>query len=169
MRWQAFPTLAVAVLACGCAMLRPPPLEVGQTEAQVLAIMGPPTARHALPGGTTRLEFATGPFGRFTWMVDLHPDGRSRAVRQVLTYENLYELQPRAPGMTVSRLLQEIGTPGERMGVRMGEVWSWRYPTYECLWWQVTVGRDGRVIDAGFGPDWMCDPDDRVALIGPRR
>lgn len=160
--WRWTPS-AAALLAAGCALFAPPPLAVGQTEAEVLAAMGrPPNARHALADGVTRLEFATGPYGRVTWMVDLGADGRSRGFRQVLTTENLAEFQPRAPGMTVAQLLAELGRPGERMGVRAGEVWSWRYATNDCLWWQVTVGRDGKVIDAGHGIDPMCDVNDKV-------
>lgn len=156
------------LLAAGCALFRPPPLAVGQTEAELLSFMGAPTGRHALADGVTRLEFATGPYGRFTWMVDMGPDGRSRAFRQVLTTENLAEFQPRAPGMTIAQLLAELGRPGERFGVRAGEVWSWRYPTNDCLLWQVTIGRDGKVIDAGYGPDWMCEYNDKVSMRGGR-
>jgi hypothetical protein len=77
-------TVTTAALLAGCAVFQPPPLAVGQTEAQVQALLGGPTARYAMPDGSTRLEFATGPYGRQTWMVDLGPDGRSRAFRQVL-------------------------------------------------------------------------------------
>lgn len=159
--------LAVALLATGCALLGPPPLAPGQTEAEVLAAMGRPlTGRHALADGVTRLEFATGPFGRFTWMVDLGADARVRSFRQVLTLENLADFQARAPGMSVAQLLAELGRPGERFGVRAGEVWSWRYHTYDCLLWQVTVGRDGKVIDAGQGNDWMCEVNDKLSALG---
>ena len=158
--------LLMPLLSAGCALFAPPPLAVGQTEAEVTAILGRLTGRHALADGLTRLEFATGPFGRVTWMVDLGADGRTRAFRQVLTTENLSAFQPRAPGMTVAQLLAELGRPGEKMGVRAGEVWSWRYPTNDCLLWQVTVGRDGKVIDAGYGPDWMCEHTDKVSQHG---
>ncbi|MFO1326704.1 MAG: hypothetical protein U1F56_05040 [Rubrivivax sp.] len=160
-------TLLLPLVMAGCALFTPPPLAVGQTEAEVLAVMGrAPNGRHALADGVTRLEFATGPMGRTTWMVDLAADGRTRAFRQVLTTENLADFQVRAPGMTVPQLLAELGRPGEKMGVRAGEVWSWRYPTYDCLLWQVTVGRDGKVIDAGYGIDWMCDHNDKVSMHG---
>ena len=74
--------LAAAAVA-GCAMFQPPPLAVGQTEAEVQALLGAPTGRYALPDGVWRLEFARGPFGRHTWMVDIGPDGRTRRFDQV--------------------------------------------------------------------------------------
>jgi hypothetical protein len=147
-----------AVLA-GCAVFQPPPLAVGQTEADVAALLGGPTARYAMPDGSTRLEFATGPYGRQTWMVDLGPDGRSRAFRQVLERRQLWAFAERAQGLTVDQLLRELGSPAERRhgGLAGGQTWSWRYPTNDCLWWQVSVGADGRVIGAGEGIDPACD------------
>jgi hypothetical protein len=132
---------------------------MGQTEAQVQALMGAPTGRYAMPDGGTRLEYATGPHGRQTWMVDLAADGRTRAFAQVLERRNLWDFAQRAPGMTQDQLLRELGRPAERRhaGLAGGETWSWRYPTNDCLWWQVSVGPDGRVIGAGEGIDPACD------------
>lgn len=168
-RRSMLPVLTLLALAIGgCALFAPPPLVVGQTEAEVQALMGRPTARYAMDGGLTRLEYATGPYGRFTWMVDLGADGRSRRAVQVLTTEHFADFQARAPGMTVDQLLRELGRPGERTGggLRGGELWSWRYHNNDCLLWQVGIGDDGKVIDAGYGIDQQCDVKDRVSLMG---
>jgi hypothetical protein len=64
------------------------------------------------------------------------------------------------PGMNRAAVLRELGTPGERQGVGwLGrEVWSWRYPTNDCLWFQMTVDvAADRVHDAGYGIDPRCD------------
>jgi hypothetical protein len=149
-------TLAAALLA-GCAAVGPPP-QPGESESQVLQRLGSPTARYAMAGGTTRLEFATGPFGRQTWMVDVDAGGRVIAAAQVLDDRRLAAFQARAPGMGRDELLRTLGTPGERRGARGGgETWSWRYPTNDCLWFQVSLDAGGRVSDGAFGIDPGCD------------
>ena len=151
-----------AALLAGCAAFAPPPLTVGQTEPQVVGLLGTPTGRYPMADGVTRLEFATGPYGRQTWMVDLGPDGRSRRFEQVLNTRYFADFQQRAPGMSIDQLLRELGRPGERQhGGRMGgELWSWRYPTNDCLWFQVGIGADRKVINAGQGIDPLCDVKD---------
>jgi hypothetical protein len=156
-------TAAMGVVT-GCALFTPPPLALGQTEAEVQALLGPPTARYAMPEQVARLEFARGPMGKQTWMVDIGPDGRSRRFVQVLDWPYLADFQARAPGLTVDQLLRELGRPAERRhgGWAGGETWSWRYATHDCLWFQVSVGADGKVIGGGQGIDPICDVNDRV-------
>jgi len=147
---------AVAALA-SCAM---PGVQTGQPREAVLKSWGAPTARHALEGGAERLEYATGPFGRTTWMIDLDALGRVRSAEQVLTEWHFADFMARAPGMSRGALLRELGSPGHRRagGLRGGEVWSWRYPTNDCLWFQVTIDTaTDKVRDAGYGIDWRCD------------
>lgn len=153
--------LLLALLAA-CAAFGPPPLKPGEPEAAVVARMGPPTGRHTLPDGGTRLEFATGPMGKETWMVDLDRGGQVRAWHQALDEPRLHAFQARAPGLSVDELLRTLGRPGDRqkMGYVRGEVWSWRFPTTECLWYRVSIGEDRVVRDAGFGIDPRCDVND---------
>jgi hypothetical protein len=159
-------SLAAAVLA-GCAAFHAPPLAPGQSEGEVLALLGPPTGRYGLPDGAQRLEFARGPLGRQTWMVDIGPDGRSRRAEQVLNEAHFADFQQRAQGMTVDELLRTLGRPGERRhgGWAGGELWSWRYPTNDCLWFQVSIGTDARVIGGSYGIDPACDVNDRATLF----
>jgi hypothetical protein len=161
---RLFLLAGLPLLAAGCAVLNPPPPAPGQSEADALQRFGRPTARYAMPDAVTRLEFATGPYGRETWMVDLDAAGRVIVSRQVLNEAHLADFQARAPGMSRDELLRTLGTPGERRhgGWQGGEVWSWRYPTNECLWFQVSIGDDGRVRDGAFGIDWRCDPGTRM-------
>ena len=51
--------LAAAAWLAGCASLQPPQATPGQTEAEVVARLGPPTGRYTLPAGGQRLEYAT--------------------------------------------------------------------------------------------------------------
>jgi hypothetical protein len=160
---------AATATVAGCAALAPPPAP-GQSEAEVLKRFGTPTGRYALAHAAQRLEFATGPFGRETWMVDLDAAGRVTAAVQVLTDTNLADFQsqlarrPLGARMSREELLRTLGRPGERRsgGWQGGEVWSWRYPTNDCLWFQVSIGDDGFVRDGAFGTDPTCDaPSDR--------
>lgn len=158
-------TILVAVALAGCAGPGLNRLEPGLDEAAVVARWGMPTGRYALPEGT-RLEYATGPYGQETWMVDLDRDGRVVRARQVLEYMALQGVQAELPGMDRAQLLRTLGRPGEvRSGGRQGgQVWSWRIDSPFCLWFQVGVGDDGRVTDAVFSPDPLCDArdDDRM-------
>ncbi len=166
-KWTLWlPVLGLALLAgCASPVAR---LHSGMSEAEVLQTIGPPTARYTMEAGT-RLEYATGPYGRVTWMVDLDPDGRTAAWRQVLDERNLMAVQGKLPGMRRDELLRTLGRPGETRGGgwQGGKVWSWRYETHLCLWFQVSIGDDGVVRDGAFGPDPMCDgpDDDRSALL----
>jgi hypothetical protein len=151
-------SLLLAFAACASAQRTGP--AAGESEAQVLQQMGKLTARYAMPGGATRLEFATGPWGTHTWMVDLDASGRVTSSQQVLNEASFAAFQARAKGMTRDELLRTLGTPGERRGGgrQGGEVWSWRYPTNNNLWFQVSIGDDGLVRDGSYGIDPSRDP-----------
>ena len=68
-----------ALLLAGCAQLPPAP---GTAADEVRRTWGTPTGTHALAAGGTRLEYATGPYGRTTWMIDLDAAGRVQQARQ---------------------------------------------------------------------------------------
>ena len=125
--------IALGALLGGCAGYGPGGVAPGQSEADVARSMGAPTGRYALPGGATRLEYARGPYGRHTYMIDFDAAGRVARVDQVLNEANFLRVNP---GMTRSDLLLLLGRPGEVFGVRLenAQVWNWRYPTNDCLW-----------------------------------
>lgn len=165
---QAIARLAVAALVApltaalvGCAAVAVPSVTSGEAREAVLARWGSPTARYAMPAGGERLEYASGPFGRTTWMIDIDTGGRVQGARQVLNEAHFAELQGRAPAMNRGALLRELGTPGERRGVgRFGEeLWSWRYPTNDCLWFQAVLDpKADKVVSTGYNIDPRCDP-----------
>lgn len=150
---------SIALLAaCSTPGLRS--LKGGMTEAEVVQAWGQPSARHTLPAGT-RLEYATGPEGLETWMVDLDPAGRTVLWRQVLSYANLRAVQGQLAGQTQAELLATLGRPGHKRPDRNGgEVWSWRHDSPFCLWFQASINVSGRVKDASFAPDPKCDYHD---------
>lgn len=154
---------AAALLLAGCAMMTPP--QPGQTSDAVLQQWGAPTDRYTLPDGAQRLEYASGRWGRTTWMVDVDRDGRVRAAHQVLNEAHFAALAARIVGMSPEQVLLELGRPAERgrEGWSGGAFWSWRYPTNDCLWFQVRFDKDRRATSAGYGIDPSCDaPNDRA-------
>lgn len=150
--------LLPALLLSACAALTPKLAQPGQTEAQMLATMGTPTGRYALDGGAQRVEYAKGPFGRVTWMVDLDAGGRVSAVQQVLTRANFAKVRH---GMSRDEVLHLLGQPADKAGEYMNrQTWSWRFETYECEWVRITFTAEGRVRGgASYLPDPRCDAD----------
>ena len=149
-------TLA-GLLATGCATYTP---QAGGTREAVQQAWGTPTSVYAMADGVQRLEYASGPYGRTTWMVDVAPDGRVMQARQVLNEAEFLAVQTQAArGMTRDELLRRLGRPGERKhgGYQGGEVWSWRYPTNDCLWFQFSVSDSGRAYAGAYNVDPMCD------------
>src|SRR5213083_1985964 len=103
---------ATLVLLAGCAGYGPPPqLAAGSSEGEVVQTMGAPTGRYTLADGQQRLEYARGPYGRHTYMVDLDAQGRVAKVEQVLDARHFAQL---APGQSRDDVLRTIGRPSER-------------------------------------------------------
>jgi len=151
----------VPLLLASCATYAPRELHAGQGEDEVLRQLGPPTGRYALANGTARLEFARGPFGKVTYMVDLDAQGRVLQWQQVLTEENFNRVLAGEPR---EQLLRELGRPSQTRpgGWQGGQVWSWRYdPQWICQWFQVSLDDAGVVASTAYATDPHCDPGDQ--------
>ena len=98
--------LVALVILTGCAGYSPASLQPGQTAEQVRAVMGLPTGEHALPDGGRRLEYARGPAGLQTFMVDLDAQGRMTGWSQVLNDAAFARIQP---GWSREQLQREFG------------------------------------------------------------
>ena len=158
------PLLAAASLTASCATAYGPGrVHPGDSEADVVRTMGAPTGRYTMPSGATRLEFARGPFGLDTYMVNLDSAGKVTGWDQVLTESHFAVIKQ---GMTRDELLQALGHPSDIRFVarpKPAAVWSYRYhtvPTFSCTWFQVSVGDDNQVLDTSYGIDPRCDPGD---------
>lgn len=155
--------LAAAGVLAACAGYSPRDVRPGMSAAEVVQQMGQPTGRYAQPDGGTRLEFARGPAGLHTFMVDLDASGRVLGWQQVLTEPNFNAIPV---GLPVPELLRRLGHPAEVRGGgwQPGDVWSYRYDSLMCQWWQVDIvaGRTGR---SAYGMDPRClanEPRDRM-------
>lgn len=150
--------LASLLAACSGLPYAPGRVQAGMSEAQALSIMGPPAARHALPGGGARLEYPRGPSGLHTYMVDVDAQGRVTGWEQVLTDAQFDAI---TPGMGEEELRRRLGRPMSiRSGGRQpGWVWSYRYDSPLCVLWLISVV-DGHTTDAARVPDPRCATDD---------
>lgn len=146
---------AVALLA-GCAAYGPQGLQPGTPEGQITAKLGKPTGEYKLPDGSRRLEYAHGPMGVDTFMLDLNPDGSLKQWRQVLNEQQFNQI---APGMTANEILQTLGRPSEIRGSGLQKLsyWNYRYDTFQCRMFGVDIDASGIVKATGYVSDPLCD------------
>ena len=150
--------LAVALLLGGCATgsYGPGPLAPGATQADAIARMGQPTGRHKLDGGGERLEFARGPAGRDTFMLDFGSDGKLTRIEQVLTEANFLQLEV---GMSADEVRKRIGRPGRVtfLSRQQHQLWWYTFDTPFCIVFQVSIDTDGKVAEFSNNSDPRCD------------
>lgn len=149
-----------ACLVSACTSYGPGSLAPGTGLEAATHAMGTPTGEVVLPGGGRRLEFARGPYGKHTYMLDFDAQGRLLRWEQVLTEARFNAIRS---GMDSSEVLAQIGRASEQYVVGWHEkqtVWAYRYETPFCQWFQVGINAEGKVVDTSYGPDPMCDADD---------
>jgi hypothetical protein len=152
---RAWAAPALGLLAAGCGTYGPPRLPHGASLAEATAALGRPSPRHALPDGE-RVEFARGPFGKHTYMLDFDRQGRLTGWQQVLTETRFDEIRA---GMSRDEVLMALGHPADTrpLAYQQRTLWSYRYDSPFCTWFEVGIDRQGRVVDTGYGPDPMCE------------
>lgn len=156
-------------MLAGCVnMSSPTRLAPGASAEAIRAQLGEPSGRYTMPEGRARLEYARGPFGRETWMLDVDANGALLKATQVLNEATFGTLKA---GMTRDEVLRSIGRPSEVgfVGWQKQTVWNYRYASPFCQWFQVGLGQDGIVQDTGYGPDPLCDDDDKSVMSLWRR
>jgi hypothetical protein len=129
-RWRNVATLFLASwFALGCAGYAGTDLLIGTSStADVVASMGEPAMRWQEPDGSVQLAYPRGPEGMQTFMVFIAPDGRVRAIENVLTERHFAKI---VPGATQDEVLRLIGPPAPQwtayFAARNELVWEWRY------------------------------------------
>lgn len=159
----------LSALTAGCINMRSPTtLAPGADPDAIRQQLGEPTGRYALADGVQRLEYARGPYGRETWMLDVDAQGRLIKATQVLAEPNFATIKA---GMTRDEVLQRIGRPGNvgYVGRQKQTVWNYRYASPFCQWFQVGLSQAGIVEDTGYGPDPICDDVDTPLFGGVLR
>lgn len=148
--------LSAACLISACTAYGPNSLAPGTGLEAATRAMGAPTGEFTLPGGGRRLEFARGPFGKHTYMLDFDAQGRLLRWEQVLVEERFNAIRS---GIDAAELRAQLGRASEQYVVGWHEkqtVWAYRYETPFCQWFQVGVNAQGKVVDTAYGPDPLC-------------
>jgi hypothetical protein len=155
-------SLAGLCLLSACTGYAPPTQLAGVSGERIVARMGPPDTERRVEGGT-RLEFPRGPYGRHTWFVYLDAAGNAVRAEQVLTEENFGQINP---GMAAEEVRRVLGRPGEVQGLARsrGTVWSYRYESPFCRWFQVEMSEQQTVRSAGYGEPPECSRRNRVLI-----
>jgi len=152
-----FFALCAAGALSACSSYGPQSLGNGASVDATSRAMGAPTAETALPDGGRRLEYARGPYGKHTYLLDFDAQGRLLRWEQVLTEARFNTIRA---GMDASEVLAQIGHASDQymVGWHVRQtVWAYRYETPFCQWFQVGLDPQGKVVDTAYGPDPMCD------------
>lgn len=138
----------------GCAGYGPTDSLLGKDRKAVIELLGAPTSERALNQGS-QLEYAKGPQGKHTFFVTLGPNGTVTSWDQVLHWKSFEKIKP---GMSQDEVLALIGKSYliVRLARNWGEVWSYRYETPFCVWFQIEFTAEGKVRSAGDGIPFEC-------------
>jgi hypothetical protein len=146
--------LILAVLVSACASYGPSDELIGLERTSIIEKLGSPTGIQQTKSGIV-LEYARGPHGRHTYFLTLNADDRVSRWEQVLHERNFGQI---LPGMTKDQVRSLIGQSFATfvLGRSRGEVWSYRYETPFCVWFQIEFDQEGRVRSAGDGIPPEC-------------
>ncbi len=152
-----FTATAAMCLLTACASVTPGRLAVGTPLAEVVRGLGTASSEYALPDSAKRLEYAGGTYGKHTWMLDFNSAGLLTRSEQVHTEGRFNQI---LAGMSGDDVLLRLGHPSEQsvLSFQKQTVWSYRFEGPFCVWFQVGLGADGRVVDTGYLPDPVCEP-----------
>ena len=143
----------LAVLG-GCASLGGPPPQPGEPRTAVEARLGRPTAIYQLPTGP-ELEYATGPYGQYTYMARFGPDDKLISYEQVLDTPGFARIKV---GLSTQQdVLHTLGRPTEKSYLSIPKLVVWSYRYKESGAWDsmmhVHFDHDGIVRMMMNGPD----------------
>jgi hypothetical protein len=144
--------MVLAGLLTACAM--GPAIQAGQTEAEVLARMGAPTARYQ--EGTNRLlEYRTSPWGQETYMARIGPDNRVISFEQVLNDQKFGQIA--VDQARKEDVLKLVGGPAETSFLSLSQLEVWSYPYKQSGAWNTVMhvhfDRSGVVRKLVTAPD----------------
>lgn len=158
--------LGVALLSA-CATLMPEQEGsrlVGQPQAAVQAMFGPPTDVLPLRDGTTRWIYSKQPMGQYAYGADFDRNGNLTAFRNMLSTPELYKAQVNT--WTKRDVAEHFGMtrlPVSYYPRMRNEVWSYRF-RHEDVWpslFHFYFDDAGVLRRTQITPDPLYDPDER--------
>ncbi len=155
--------VTAALLVCGCTAYAPNHSYIGLSREETIRALGNPKPMPPQLDTATRLDFPRGPFGKHTYAVDFDDRGRVSGFRQLLTEEAFEKV---VPGMSQTEVVALIGISRDTflLGRDRGYVWSYRYDTPLCRWFQIEFTLGGTVRSAGYSKPPEC----RIGVSGFR-
>lgn len=151
---------ALLTILSACASLLPPPVNVGDSESDLIAKRGQPTHRYQ-DGNDRLLEYAQGPWGQKTFMARIDANGKVISFEQVLTMQKFGTIK--VDDAKKDQVLRTIGSPSETSYLPLRDLEVWSYPYKESGVWNsimhVHFDKAGIVRQMLNGPDPRFDPD----------
>ncbi len=140
---------ALAASACAFHGIGP-----GTTAAEVHIRMGSPAEQWRNEDGGSTIVYPRGPEGSETLMIDIGPDGKVGAIRQVLGEPYFAKI---AAGMDKREVRRILGPPARTtwFELKREEVWDWLYSAYPGdagMYFHVHFGADGKVTATSRTP-----------------
>ncbi len=129
-------SLAGALFISGCTAYAPNQGYVGLSRDETIRALGKPDPAPVDLQTAQRLDFPRGLFGKHTYTVYFDEQGKATGFRQLLTEENFEKI---SPGMDSADVINLIGISKDTflLGRDRGYVWSYRYDTPLCRWFQI--------------------------------
>ena len=153
-----------------CSVLFPAPVNIGDSEAELISKRGQPTNRYQ-DGQDQLVEYALGPFGHKTYMARVGPNGKVISFEQVLTVQKFATLK--VGEATKTDVLHTVGAPSEISYLPRTDLEVWSYPYKENEVWNsimhVHFDRAGIIREMLNGPDLRFDPDAHFPFAAFRR
>ena len=148
--------VSMAALLSGCGSFNGYGLMPGSSgEADVVALMGTPSQKVALPNGDSALYFSRLPEGRAVFVVRVGPNGVMKSIEQRLNRANLKMIF--AGTSTMKEVRELFGPPGKEGSLeRQARTW-WEYKYFDVdqrrvIW--VQFSGDGVVREVLDMLDW---------------
>lgn len=143
---------------CAIGQYAPSEREPGVSRQQLEERMGKPTGEWETPQGRV-LEYARGPYGKNTYFITLNREQQVQQWSQVLT---LAQFEKIIPGVSADEVRRLIGRSFEvrSLARHRGEVWSYRFESVFCEWFEIEFTQEGAVRSKGMGIPPECSFDD---------
>ncbi len=125
-------------------------LKPGESSMEtVRQVMGAPAREWRDADGSQTWEYPRTPEGVVNYMLDIAPDGKLKAIRQVLTEENFARVRP---GMTREQIRRLLGQPAREQyfPLKNEYVWYWKTPgnSGADTYFNVSFDESGKVVRA---------------------
>lgn len=154
--WSVKPLVLISWLSLhACASYAPDQSMIGRSRDDIISRLGSPDPEASAPAEEDRLDFPRGPMGKETYFVYFDKNGNAVRFLQALTEDRFALIHE---GMSSEEVVRLIGRSRNTFGLarERGFVWSYRYQSPFCQWFQIEFSKEGVVRSTGFGKPPEC-------------